>query len=203
MKYFGGPVISNVKVYAVLWDKTVNAEVAQGIGDFYGAFTSSEYFDWLTEYSSNRIVEAGSNEGQPGPGQIIGRGTFAGTFRLPALSTMYPACPNLPALTCLNDTKIATELRFQVAHGVLPPPDANTLYVVHLPASVRVDDARTGLGVSCKDYCAYHSTGLGSGPPFIYAVIPIWGATAASRAAAAARSSRTPASRPPTRLPRP
>ena len=66
------------------------------------------------------------------------------TVRLPALSTNYPACTNLPSLTCLDDVKIATELQWQVAHGVLPPPDANTLYVVHLPATVRVDDARSG-----------------------------------------------------------
>ncbi|MGZ6060311.1 MAG: COG1470 family protein [Myxococcaceae bacterium] len=181
MKYFGGPVISNVKVYAVLWDGTVNAEVAQGIGDFYRAFTSSEFFDWLTEYSSTGIVEVGTNAGQPGPGQIIGRGTFAGTVRLPALSTTYAACKNLPTLTCLNDTAIATELQWQVAHGVLLPPDANTLYVVHLPATVRVDDARTGLGVSCRDYCAYHSTGQRSGQTFTYAVIPDLGSNGCER----------------------
>ncbi|HSP19948.1 MAG TPA: hypothetical protein VLQ79_10550, partial [Myxococcaceae bacterium] len=181
MKYFGGSVISNVKVYAVLWDATVSAELAQGIGDFYRAFTSSEFFDWLTEYSSTRVVEAGRNAGQAGPGQVIGRGTFAGTIRLPSLSTTYAACSNAPTLICINDASITTELQWQVAHGVLPLPDANTLYVLHLPKTVRVNDARSGLGVSCKDYCAYHSTGQRAGQTFTYAVIPDLGSDGCDR----------------------
>jgi MYXO-CTERM domain-containing protein len=172
VKYFGGHVISNVKVYAVFWDATVSSEIVLGIGDFYRALTNSEYLDWLTEYSTTGTVEAGSLVGHPGTGQVIGRGSFAGNYTLPSLSKPYPACaaPNA-ALTCITDADITSELEYQVGAGRLPAHDANTFYVLHLPPSLKVNDA-TGAGVSCKDFCAYHATYLSGANSVFYAVVP-------------------------------
>lgn len=170
IRYFGGQVLPNVKVYAVLWDATVSTDVAQGIGDFYRAFTSSEVLDWLAEYSTTLQIEEGSHAGGTGTHQVIGRGTFAGTVRLPSLSQTYPSCTGEPALTCVSDMQIASELEAQVTRGALPAPDVDTLYVVHTPPAVRVTFGGTS-GVSCRDFCAYHNTVAGT-RTLTYAVIP-------------------------------
>jgi hypothetical protein len=53
LEYFGGPVLPNVKVYAVFWSAGVSEEITTGIGPFYRTITNSEYVDWLTEYSTH------------------------------------------------------------------------------------------------------------------------------------------------------
>src|SRR5208282_4895423 len=74
IQYFGGPVLSNAKVYAVLWSIAVSPDVALGVGGFYAAATNSEWVDWLTEYSTTLAAQVGSHQGQPGTQQVIGRG---------------------------------------------------------------------------------------------------------------------------------
>jgi hypothetical protein len=51
--YFGGPVISNVKIVAVFWGPKVDADTQARIGDYYTAATNSSYMDWLTEYNTD------------------------------------------------------------------------------------------------------------------------------------------------------
>jgi hypothetical protein len=172
MTYFGGHVLSNVKVYAVFWDATVRSDVALGMGGFYRALTNSEYLDWLTEYSTTLAAQAGSHLGQPGTQQVIGRGSFAGSYTLASLSRAYPACaaPNA-TLTCLTDADITAELEWQVVHGHLPAHDANALYMMHFPASIRIIDT-TGATLSCKVLCAYHGTYRSAGQSVFYAVLP-------------------------------
>src|SRR5262245_50841768 len=51
-KYWGGPVIQNVKVVAVFWTSNVNAQVRANIGQFYADVTNSSYFDWLSDYNT-------------------------------------------------------------------------------------------------------------------------------------------------------
>ena len=52
LTYYGGKVISNVKVVVVDWGPNTNSTVKSGIGGFYGAVTNSSYFDWLSEYDT-------------------------------------------------------------------------------------------------------------------------------------------------------
>ena len=59
----------------------------------------------------------------------IGRGTFAGNTTI---------TPGTATGTTVTDAKIGDELAAQIAAGKLPAPDANTLYMVHLPPSVTV-----------------------------------------------------------------
>jgi hypothetical protein len=157
VEYFGGPVLSNVKVYAVFWSSAVSSGIASGMGDFYRTLTNSEWMDWLTEYSTTLDVDAGSHLGQPGTQQTIGRGIFAGSYTLKMLSKAYPACPDFPMLTCLQDADIQGELDWQIGQGNLPAPDANTLYMVHFPSTVEIQLGDYG---SCQDFCAYHNAYL-------------------------------------------
>ena len=137
--YFGGPVISNVKVYAVFWGDTVNAETQQKIGPFFANMLDSTYMDWLSEYDTN--IQA--VDGRQGTGQHIGRGSFAGSV------TLHPA----NAASALTDTMIQQELDAQIAAGALPPSDENTLYMVYFPKGVSISD---GSDRSCSTFCAYH-----------------------------------------------
>ena len=159
--YFGGPVISNVKVYAVFWGDTVNAETQQKIGPFFANMLDSTYMDWLSEYDTN--IQA--VDGRQGTGQHIGRGSFAGSV------TLHPA----NAASALTDTMIQQELDAQIAAGALPPSDENTLYMVYFPKGVSISD---GSDRSCSTFCAYHEAfkSATSGASVFYGVMPDCGA---------------------------
>ncbi len=175
MEYFGGAVLSNVKVYAVYWSSGVSPAISGGMGGFYRTLTNSEWVDWLTEYSTQGAADAGSHQGQPGTGQVVGRGTFAGSVTLTAYSKTYPACPSPnQLLTCVSSADVEAELDWQVRHGRLPVPDANTLFMVHFPPTVQVGDKGN---MACQQFCAYHSTFQGTyqagvPQPVFYAVMP-------------------------------
>src|SRR5205807_193474 len=64
LTYYGGPVLSSVKVHAVYWSAKVKYQTE--LDGFYKAITQSAYFDWLDEYDT--------------PKQHIGRGQLAGAF---------------------------------------------------------------------------------------------------------------------------
>lgn len=175
LAYFGGRVLSNVKVYAVFWTSSVSPAVQSGMPGFYRALLDSEWMDWLSEYSTDIPTQAGSRAGQAGTQQVIGRGAFAGSFTLTTFSKTFPACaPPDGALTCLADADVAREIDWQLGHGNLPPPDANTVYVVNFPTSIRISDPGN---VSCQDFCAYHGAYQNAAQQSVlYTVMPELGA---------------------------
>ena len=175
LQYFGGHVLSNVKVYAVFWSGLVSSDVQSGVPGFYAALTDSGWMDWLAEYSTTISSGAGTHAGQAGTQQVIGRGTFGGSYTLGTLSKTYPACASPDtALTCLADADVAAEIDWQVSQGHLPAPDASTVYVLHFPSSIRISDPNM---VSCKNYCAYHGTYQNAAKQSVpYVVIPDLGA---------------------------
>jgi MYXO-CTERM domain-containing protein len=162
LNYYGGHVISNVKVVPVMWGSNVPSQVATGIGAFYTAVTDSAHFDWLAEYDTNILDWAGDQ----GTNQHIGRGTATATIAI---------APSITATSITNDQIIA-ELRGQIASGRLPKPDASTLYMVHFPAGMKISmpDGNGGTASSCTQFCAYHNTASATStiPEFYYGVIP-------------------------------
>jgi Bacterial Ig domain len=152
LQYLGGRQLSNVKVYAVYWNTGVPADLQSGLGAFYKGVTDSPYLDWLYEYGTSTSA---------GIAQYPGRGVFAGAY------TITPAGNTSKAL---NDSDFGAELDRQIGAGNLPPPDANTLYMLHFPPGYSITDA-SGYQ-SCVDYCAYHSTWSHGGSPASYGVIP-------------------------------
>jgi hypothetical protein len=68
------------------------------------------------------------------------------------------------------DPDIPTELMAQINSGNLPAPDANTVYMVHLPPGVSVSLTYPDNSVvtSCQDFCAYHYYQGG----IVYGVLP-------------------------------
>jgi hypothetical protein len=164
LQYFGGPVISTAKVYAVYWGPKVDGTVKAGIGNFYKALVTSDHMDWLTEYKTNLT---GVN-GHGGSNQDIGRGTYGGEFTIAPKNTSNN----------LQDKDVQNELEAQVAANALPVPDDNTLYMIHFPPGVKITvDGQS----SCSAFCAYHegfvSQKLGN---MFYGVMPDLGSGACS-----------------------
>ena len=157
--YFGGPVISNVKVVVVLWGNNVDPRITTRIGKFYRSVTDSNYVTWLSpQYDTFRTAV----NGLPGTNQKIGAGTFLGTF------TINPAVTQ----GTIDDTAIQAELQNQISGGHLPAQDADTLYMVYFPPGLNI----TAFGAtSCQQFCAYHNF---DGPPdpskphIFYGVMP-------------------------------
>lgn len=148
--YYGGPVLSNTRVVAVLWGN-VDPEVARKIGSFYKAFTAGAAFSWLSEYDT--------------PHQKIAKGTLAGVVAITPRA----------ARSALTDAQIEKELAAQIKAGKLPAPDQDTLFMIHFPPGVRI---RMGGGGSCEagGFCGYHSAFRRGRQRVAYAVIPDMGA---------------------------
>lgn len=155
LDYYGGPIISQVQVYAVFWGANVDATVQSNIGGFYSSFTGSAMFDWLTEYDTN--ITGVNNT--PGTNQTLQHGSFAGAI------TITPANAN----TSLTDSDIQTEIASQIQANALPAPTANTYYALYFPPGIHID--LDGLG-SCTYFCAYHSTMTVGAQDVFYGIMP-------------------------------
>jgi len=151
MVYRGGPVISNVKVYAVFWGSNVSNQ--SQLASFYGTLVNSPYVDWLSEYDT--------------PTQNIGRGSFQSSY----------VDTNAPTDSQLSDDQIQQELAQLIDSGALPAPDANTLFMVHFPAGV--DISMSG-SQSCQQFCAYHSSFTHGSGSVYYGVMPDFSGACAS-----------------------
>jgi hypothetical protein len=160
LQYYGGPVISNAKVYAVFWGDKVDSDVQANVGPFFANILDSTYIDWLSEYDTNRTAV----DGRQGTAQHIGRGSFAGSI------TIHPAHGS----KSLSDADVQKELDDQIAAGKLPPASDNNLYMVYFPSgvSIAIEGQR-----SCSAFCAYHE-GFKSprtGQSTFYGVMPTCG----------------------------
>lgn len=149
LSYGNGALIPNVAVVALYWGTTNNGQYAyrDKLHQYYDAVTNSAYFDWLVEYDTASYT--------------IGRGGFAAEY----------ADPAPPAGTTVDETTtLQPWLSGLIDGGKVPPPDANTLYFVHLPGSVQVSSGAGG--TTCSDNCAYHYLYTHNGKEVRYAVIP-------------------------------
>ena len=137
--YHGGPVLAQVKVYAVMWGSNVDSATQSGIGEMLSATVNSTYFDMLKEYSTT----INAVDGRKGTQQRIGRGSFGGTV------VIQPANAKLT----ITDDEIGAELEHQIDIGVLPKPDENTVFMTYYPAGMTIDLQGS---LSCEVFCGYH-----------------------------------------------
>jgi Cep192 domain 4 len=167
LTYYGGRVVSNMKVVQVLWgtggvgtgDGKFLAQVVNtttpSIASFYQQVLNSGYVDWLTEYNTD-ITDFGGN---PGTNQTIGRGSFSEQVAITPVNTA----------TTLSDADIQTELVNQIKAGHVPLPTAdgagnnNTYYAIFFPHGITIT---MGGESSCAfpGFCAYHGTIVASAP---------------------------------------
>lgn len=174
MLYYGGKVIPNAKVYVINWTAAV---APQGdLGAFYDAVTNSTYLDWLNEYDTN-ITPNGPGGAPTGTSQFIGRGVYAGSFTItPSASNASGTCPSAApsGSTCITDAQIQSELNAQIATGMLPAPDDNSLYMTYFPPRTFISDGSQPPSYSCAGggFCGYHNTYKDSTREFYYGVLP-------------------------------
>src|SRR6267142_1210853 len=168
LTYRGGPVISNVQVYQVLYGSgcyapQISATTTPSIASFFGDIGNSTFLTgMLSEYNTN--ISGGTN-------QIIGAGTFAGQFAI------VPAAGNNGST--ITDTQIQSELLSQITAGHLPAPvldaagNVNTLYMIFFPPGKTITQGGSN---SCQagGFCAYHGTTstLLNGKNVLYGVHP-------------------------------
>lgn len=163
LNYYGGPVISNVKIVNVLWGPKVNAQVKQAMPAFLKDLVSSLWIDWLCEYNTVGKKPTTTN-------QTIGRGSFVGQKMITPFNQS----------TSLADQDIQTELTQQLDAGNLPKPayDAHgyleTVYVIEFPPGITIS-LDGSLSCQAGGFCAYHSALNYKGKPIMYAVQPDFG----------------------------
>jgi len=137
--YHGGPVLAQVKVYAVMWGSNVDSATQSGIAGMLAATVNSSYFDMLKEYDTT----INAVDGRSGTQQHIVRGSFA------APVVIQPANAKLT----VTDDEIGAELSHQIDIGALPKPDSNTVYMTYFPAGMTIDLQGS---LSCEVFCGYH-----------------------------------------------
>jgi hypothetical protein len=145
---YGGPVIPNVKIYAVYW--TSRAQFQSQLNSFYTSIVDSTYMDWLKEYDTST--------------QQIRRGSFGGSFVITPSHTS----------TSLMDADIQAEIAAQMDAGVLPQTDGvNALYMLHFPAGIKISLPNgSSTATSCVQFCAYHGTFKKSDKYVFYGIHP-------------------------------
>ena len=157
--YYGGPVISHPKVYAVFWGDNVDPETQEKIGPFFTNMLDSTYMDMLTQYNTNITAV----DGRHGTDQTLNRGTFAGNIKITPINTS----------SSLSDADVQHELDAQLAAGKLPAATPDSLYMIYFPSgvSISIEGQR-----SCSSFCAYHE-GFNSAKagPVYYGVMPVCG----------------------------
>ena len=143
--YFGGPVIGHAQVFMILWGNGVVESTKKSLPDFYSSVLGSTYMDWLKMYNTTNIT---SQDGRVGTNQQIGRGTFMQTIQInPSIVT-----------GSVDDEQIRTELEKNINAGVLPKPTADTLFMIHFPANLKITFKADGtVATSCQHFCAYHN----------------------------------------------
>lgn len=144
--YRGGPLLTAVEVFTVFWgsawQQSANNAVMNQMNQFFDYILTSPLMDQISEYSV--------------AGQTIGHGTRTGTTVITS-----PA----PGAT-VQDSAIQSMIQQEISAGILPTPNANTLYFVFLPDGVAVEQ---GGSASCQSFCGYHDT---FGSNIYYAVMP-------------------------------
>lgn len=140
MNYYGGSVLSNVKLVSVIWNKDVLKNTKDQIPLFSAAIVDSTYVDQMKEYNTKG---AKAINGHKSTNQKINRGTYIGQFQLKPHNKS----------TTLTDADVQKELKRQIAEGNLPPSDLNTLYMIYFPANISIN---LDGGLSCQSFGAYH-----------------------------------------------
>ncbi|HZR09941.1 MAG TPA: hypothetical protein VFA79_15270, partial [Myxococcales bacterium] len=156
LTYYGGRVVSNVRVVEVLWGSgsylsNVSGTTSPSMGTFYQGVLNSPYVDWLDgDYNT---VNPNPISGSTRTNQHIGRGSFAG---------VYTIAPSSGATT-ISDATIQSEIAAQIQAGILPAPthDAagndNTYYAVFFPPGKTITQGGSSSCVA-GGFCAYHGT---------------------------------------------
>jgi Domain of unknown function (DUF4214) len=143
--YHGGPLLQSVQVepvfYGPYWNSALGQQQASDLDNFLSFLTNSSHMDMLNEYNVGR-------------GVLVDHGIVAGAGS---------------STSSLDDTTIQQTLDSDIANGLLPPVNANRVYVVFTAPNV---DVTQGGQDSKNNFFGYHAFFTGAaGEQIYYAVI--------------------------------
>ncbi|MFZ3228745.1 MAG: hypothetical protein WA160_00975 [Pseudobdellovibrio sp.] len=138
--YYGGPVISHVKVVPIFWSSRVKPNIQGAMDDFYTSYVNSKHMDWLSEYATNVTAL----DGRQGTNQVIGRGQSIASILIQPVLTKKQ----------ISDVEVQNELVAQIDAGHLPKPDSDTLFMIHFPSDIQI--VIEGM-TSCFSFGGYHN----------------------------------------------
>ena len=144
LAYFGGKVISTVKLQAIYWGNSGSYQAQ--LDPFLQGVSGTGFLGWLGEYDTNT--------------QTIGGGTWLGSY----------VDTTAPSGVTIDDSQIQAELVSLINAGSVPAPDANTLYFFFFPSGVNI--TLSGQGSSCSTFCGYHDTIASGASELFYGVLP-------------------------------
>ena len=150
LTYGNGPLIDDVKIYAVTWGSKVDAATTAGLPGFFAAISSdAPYMQMLSEYDVAPYV--------------IGHGTFGGL--VVDADAPQGKLDSTTGAYFVQDQDVQSELSRLVDDGMLPAPDGHNIFMVYFDADTLLDGA-------CTSYCAYHNSFTRNGQPTYYAIMP-------------------------------
>jgi hypothetical protein len=170
LTYYGGRVVSNIKVVQVIWGSgsylpQIISTSTPSVSSFFRNVLVSAHVDWLREYDTTNIVSPSGVSSR----QSIGRGSFVG---------QYTITPSIVANgATISDANIQAELSRQIQAGRLPAPERDaagnpvTYYAVFFPAGKTIT---LGTQSSCVSggFCAYHGAVTGNFGEAFYGAHP-------------------------------
>lgn len=162
LNYYGGRVISNVKIVMVRYGTgtylgNIAGTATPTMQQFYQQIVNHPHLDWLCEYQTYiRDIN-----GNPGTNQGIGRGLFLVNTQITPATARNGST--------ITEQNVRDELTAQFDANTLPRPDNNTMYMIHFPQGKVLT---SGALISCTNFCAYHNFYSYNGQSVYYGVHP-------------------------------
>lgn len=196
LTYRGGPLLTHAKLYGVFVDATGAGGQAfqyqQQMSGFLSWIAGSDVFSEMAEYNTGLGTHAGDavlklkgSAPPPPPGGDCN--ALFQAWLACYMAAVPPPVPHehhhrasirlhhrskvvKPAAIQLTDGDIQKLLSDNINSGLIPTPDAETLFVMFFPSGVSVQyDSQNS---SCQQFCGYHSAFTLNGSDVYYAVLP-------------------------------
>lgn len=151
-KYYGGPLIGTVKVFLIYWGGKTKITDYGKLEPFYKQLVSSPYLDWLKEYNT--------------PDTKFTKGSYSGSYDY---STGLKGS--------ITDDQIRIGLKTLFDNKIIKPT-SNTYFAIHFAPGIFITQSE---GVSCVDYCAYHSSFAYEKMKVLYGIIPSFKGTGCAK----------------------
>lgn len=116
LNYYGGPVISNVKVVTIWWGGASKVAYSNKLPQFYSGITNSSWYKVFSEYSTQT--------------QKIGMGTWKMSFD-----------DRFAPTGALTDLKVQQRLIKLINNGSVPSGSNDYYYAIHFAPGISIDDS--------------------------------------------------------------
>lgn len=116
LKYYGGPVISNVKVVTIWWGGASRVAYSSKLPQFYSGVTNSSWFKVLFQYNTST--------------QTIGIGSWVTSFD-----------DRFAPKGALTDAQVQDRLVTLIKNGSVPSGSNDYYYAIHFAPGIAIDES--------------------------------------------------------------